>query len=252
MKKIIFTIGAILLMTGLAQADLVLINDDFSSNTVATNNRFRGDHIDSGDWNVRLTDGPGWIVSGGALSNPAATTNDDKGLHLLNSIATADTFEFVTVAFDYTVGAGTTLYFSSSLFTGASAQTGNSIIAQNNSTGGVWQGTQFNDNFDLEFNLKDGSIPVGTTASAVESFVGGTSGTFSQTFDISGYTGISSIADVSHILAVFTADTAATGNGAIAIDNFNVRAISAVPEPSTFFAMTLGALCMLTTRRRMA
>ena len=54
---------------------------------------------------------------------------------------------------------------------------------------------------------------------------------FSQTYDISGFGGGDfSIADVSNVLAVFTVNAGAAGDGAISIDNFNM---TAVPEPSS-------------------
>ncbi|MDB4333642.1 hypothetical protein N9986_04140, partial [Akkermansiaceae bacterium] len=65
----------------------------------------------------------------------------------------------------------------------------------------------------------------------VVSFAGNTSGTFNQTYDISGYAGIGSVVDLSHILAVFTADTAAAGDGAITIGNMTITAVA--PETPT-------------------
>ena len=99
-----------------------------------------------------------------------------------------------------------------------------------------------------EYNLSGGGVGGSNTANAVTSFVGGTSGTFSQTYDISGFGGGDfSIADVSNVLAVFTVNAGAVGDGAISIDNFNM---TAVPEPSSTALLGLGGLALMLRRKR--
>lgn len=225
--------------SNLDSAETALIEDDFTSSGVSTGNRFVSGDINSGDWVKRSTDGPAWAVSGGQLTNPATTTNDDKGAFLMNAVNITDpSFTHVMVSFDYTVGAGSTLYFHSALYTGGTTTSGNmSRITQ---TGGGYfavGGNDFNPNFGSALNLKDGEIATGSAVNAIASFAGDTSGTFTEIYDISAYSGIGSVVDVSHILAAFTVDTAAAGDGAITIDHVNITAIA--PAPPTLGLLEL-------------
>ena len=248
--KITSLITAGILGTSLASqaavTALTLIDDDFSSST-AENSRFNKPDIDTDTW----VGSGGWSVSGGALTS-AATTG--QSTHLINSVSSTATYlDKVTLSFDYSVGAGSTLYFYSTLFTGEAAA---SMDARNSKTDGtywandfnsVWSGTKFGF-AGPEYNLSGGGVGGSNTANAVTSFVGGTSGTFSQTYDISGFGGGDfSIADVSNVLAVFTVNADAAGDGAISIDNFNM---TAVPEPSSTALLGLGGLALMLRRKR--
>ena len=202
--------------------DPVLINDDFSSSTT-DEGRFNTPDIDTDTW----IGSAGWSVSGGELTH-AATTG--QSTHLINSVSSTDTsLTKVTLSFDYSVGAGSTLYFYSTLFTG---EPGANMDGRTSKTDGTYWANDFANGWDgrigfsgPEYNLVGGSTTSSSTANAVTSFVGGTSGTFSQTYDISGFGGGDfSIADVSYVLAVFTVNAAAAGDGAISIDNFNMTA----------------------------
>jgi len=233
MKKLIYAVGACLLMSGLSQAQ-TLIDDDFSASATTTGGRFASTDIDTGNW-VQRNDAT-WVVGGGALTNAASalTADADQGLHLMNTVSSSDaSLTGVTVSFDYDVAAGSTLFFHSAIFTGPNGTTGN--MARITRGAGQYFGADFPVHFTSGLNLRDGTAPDNGSGQALVSLEGPTSGTFTQTYDISGYTGVSSIVDVSHILAVFAADTEPAGDGAISIDNFNVAAGVAPPATPTRF-----------------
>lgn len=209
-----------------AQASLVLVHDEFSSDSVKqVSYRYYDEYVNNGKWIKRDSN---WSVVDGVLTNPALSATDDRGAHLINSVTTSDTsLTRVKVSFDYTVGEGSTLYLYTSLFTGA-LQT--SLQARITQQGGNTYLTDFNETTTWggfpgpEYNLKNGNSPGNTTPNALASFVGPTSGTFTQTYDISGFGGGGfSLTNVTHILCVFTVNSAAEGEGAITIDNFDVR-----------------------------
>lgn len=245
--KIPHLILAGILGTSLAsQAAITLIDDDFSSITAVEDTRFNKGDIDTDSWRGSSD----WSVSGGALTS-AATAGGST--HLINSVSSTDTsLNEVTLSFDYSVGAGSTLYFYSTLFTGEAA---NTMAARTSKIDGTYWANDFSQGWSSfsgfsgpEYNLSGGSTTTVSTANAVTSFVGGTSGTFSQTYDISGFGGGDfSIADVSNVLAVFTVNADAAGDGAISIDNFNM---TAVPEPSSTALLGLGGLAFALRRRR--
>ena len=239
--------------SAVAQASVTLIEDDFTTGVVVGDNRFNSEQIDSGNWvqrdNDDNTDGS-WLISNGALTNDGTA---DQGAFLLNSVNSSDASltEFV-VSFDYTVGAGSTLYFHSALYTGPNITPVGDDLSRISRDGGRYFASQnsnldFNGNFSSALNLLDGNTPTGATSGALISFVGGTSGTFTQTYDISAFTGIDSVADISHILAAFTLDTDTTGNGAVTIDNFSVVV---VPEPSALGLLGLSCVGFLLRRCR--
>ena len=229
-------------------ASVILIDDDFSSSTAVVDSRFNKAEIDTDTWRGNSD----WSVSGGALTS-AATAGGST--HLINSVnSTATWADKVTLSFDYSVGAGSTLYFYSTLFTG---EADSSMAARTSKTDGTYWANDFNSQWGTapfkgfagpEYNISGGGVGGPNTANAVTSFVGGTSGTFSQTYDISGFGGGDfSIADVSNVLAVFTVNAGALGDGAISIDNFNM---TAVPEPSSTALLGLGGLAFALRRRR--
>lgn len=213
-----------------AQTSVALIDEDFSASAVTSGSRFQSGDIDTGNWEVRSTDGPAWSISSSQLINPALVTDDDQGAHLLNTVSSTDTtLTQVSVSFDYTVGEGSTLFFHSHLFSGANTVSGN--MARTTATGGATFAQDFVPDFPAGFNLKDGASISGAATASLVSFEGLTSGTFSQTYDISGFNGGGfSLAEVSAILAIFTIDSAATGDGAVTIANLNVTAEFGTPS----------------------
>ena len=247
MKKIHTLTIIASLMAVAAQAAVTIIDDDFSSGTAVSDSRYRKADINSGDW---LGNGD-WSVTGEALTSAAI---GGSATHLINSVSSTDTsLTQVTLSFDYSVGAGSTLYFYSTLFTGEASST---MQARTGVTDGTYRANDFSQGWSAnvgfsgpEYNLGGGSTTSSSTANAVTSFLGSTSGTFSQTYDISEFGGGDfSIADVSNVLAVFTVNANAAGVGAISIDNFNMTAI---PEPGAYALLGgLLALGHVMVRRR--
>lgn len=251
--KITSLITAGILGTAMASqaASVILIDDDFSSSSAVYDSRFNKAEIDTDTWRGHAGASPwDWSVTGGALTNVGTTGGS---AHLINSVSSTATWaDKVTLSFDYSVGAGSTLYFYSTLFTGEADAT---MAARTTKTDGTFWSNDFSQGwsgqlgFDgPEYGLSGGNPYTVSTANAVTSFVGGTSGTFSQTYDISGFGGGDfSIADVSNVLAVFAFNAGAPGDGAISIDNFNMTAI---PEPSSTALLGLGGLALALRRRR--
>jgi hypothetical protein len=223
----------------------ITVDYAFSARGVVDATRFNASHIDSGNWIKRDAD---WAMTDGTLVNPGLVADDEKGAHLLNSVNSSEPTTLITVSFDYSVGAGSALYFYSTLFTGE--LTNNYLEARLTKQGGTWYASDFNTDVTSwggfsgpEYNLKNGSTPSGATDSALASFVGETSGTYSNTFNIASFGGGGfSMADVSHMLAVFTADTAATGDGAMAIDNFKMTVVSESATPDPIGDITMGGM----------
>jgi hypothetical protein len=238
MKKMMTIMLALTVMGGVtAQASLVLVNDVFSANTVISDARFYYYHINNGNWIKRSTTGPAWSVSGGVLTNLVAASTDEQGVYRMDTVTTVDTcLTRITVSFDYTVGEGTKLYPYVNLVTGAYSGSGDGRITQIN---GNWYAGDFNNMMSgPEYNIKDGTAPAGTTGTALTSLVGPTNGTFSQTYDISGFGGGGfSLANVTNILCVFTLDSSLSGDGAISIDNVRIEAPFAdIENPRTWQA----------------
>lgn len=202
-----------------------LVGDDFGSSTVWQDTRFTASDIDTKRWVKRDA---AWSISSGALVNPALTSNDERVAHRMDSVSSTDTnLTLIMVSFDYSVGEGTTLYYHSALFTGEPSGLLARLTLVNGGFYQDWRGV-FSGS---EYRLQDGGLITGNPANAVASFAGGTSGTFSQTYDISGFGGGGfSVADVSYILNSFASNNDTTG-GAISIDNFLVEGYRPPPPP---------------------
>ena len=199
----------------------VLIADDFSASSIHNSNRFFDWDVDRNWWVIRTAN---WSVTDGVLTNPATVSpTDGRGAHRIDTVSADPDLTLVTFAFDYTVVSGSTLYVSSSLFTGPNAGGLQGRLTHEN---GIWWAADYNAKFiGPDYNLKDGTTPSGLTSGALASFKGPASGTFNQTYDISGYGGGGfNLAGVSHIMTVFTANTSEPGDGAITIDNLLVTA----------------------------
>jgi hypothetical protein len=230
MKKIFTTMLVLAVMGSAGSHAAEVLIESTAATTVVNSSRFTDSYIDANAWVKRDAS---WAVSDGYLTNSASVAlTDDQGAHLMNSVSLTDTsLTSITVTFDYTVAAGSTLYLHSALF---ADNNGTALSGQLTTQVGAWNPSKWLLSFDTAVNVMDGTALTGAATEALVSIVGGADvmGTFSQTYDISGFSaaGISSIADVSHILAIFTADTAATGDGAISIDNFSITVEAVTPS----------------------
>lgn len=236
----------------------VLINDDFSSSVVNTNARFRADQVGLG-W-YASNQSTLWNISGGVVSNAGTVAGIPSEGGFGQSITTTSTDSIISFSFDYTVGAGTTLYFHAQGLTVNGTPDANEQLANTGSQNGSVQNqadqTGLGDDYG-DINLFDGGDPNGGTGNAI-AFAGGTSGTYTGTFDVSTYSwddstdespgltgSISNLSDFDILFFAFAANTTDLTNGQITIDNFNV---STVPEPSS--ALLIGLACTATLLRR--
>lgn len=267
MTKLLFTLGACLLMSGLAHADTILINDDFSgSSSIGTDVRLRLSHAGNGSGAVWIKNSTSlWSISGGPtgnLSNPGTTSGvaAEGAVGQLYTVATPDTsLTQVKFEFNYAVGTGSTLYFHAIGLKTNGTPLANEQVNNTGAQGGSVQ-NQADTNF-ADINIFTGLDPAGVPGDAV-SFASETGGMYSATFDLSGYlwsadespgvTGsVGNITNFNYLALLFASDvTDNTGAGAISIDNFKVTAISSVPEPSSMLVLGGALACMATGRRR--
>lgn len=229
---------------------LDLIVDDFSSGSFSSGTKFT--NTDIGGWHKRDSNGPDWAITGGvsgALTNSGTVANDEKPAFSMEAVSGGDSsLTQINVSFDYSVAAGSTLFFHAALMKG----TIGTLNAGVSNSDGTYAGDQYIAGFSGSgVNLKDGSTPVAGDTNSIVSIVGSAGpniGTFSQSFNIASYAGIDDITDVSYILAVFASDNDLSG-GAISIDNLSITAV--VPEPGTYALLAgLTGLVFVMVRRR--
>ncbi len=245
-----------------ASAAAVLIDDDFSSSGISGNQRFRLNQVDLGWYKDNSSTPSHWTTAGGKLANPGTTAGIASEGSVAQTITVANhttdtSLTKISVSFDYSVGAGTTLYFHllgwKTNGTPAADEIFNNPQQQNGSMQNQGD-THFGD-----ISIITGADPNGATGDAV-AFAQNTFGTYTATFDLAGYSwsadespgltgSIGNITALQYLQVAFGTNMAnADGTGAVSIDNLK---ISAIPEPSSV-ALLLGGLGMLTLVRRRA
>ena len=232
----------------------IVVSDDFSMNTVGTNGRLRVEHTDD-EW-IAFTSSA-WNVSGGTLNNPGTTTDNVSEGAILRVVDTDDitlpSATEITFSFDYVVGTGATLFFhGTGLNNGSLAGTTqlHNVGATNGNIQSQYDGSPTAGQGDYSgINLGSGAAaPNGGSGGALSGALTG-SGTFTQTIDISQFTGITDISDFQLITFGFGSNVTDTTAGAISIDNFEFSVAEAVPEPTSAIAL-LGLFSALAVRRR--
>ncbi len=205
-----------------------LFEDDFSSSAVSGAFRLFQSNLD-GDWQADFTSNSGnptdWEISGGQLTNPgveAGKPSEGAVAKLFSVNQTDPNLTEVTISFDYSVGAGTTMYFHAiGLVNNPTFANANPQILNTQDQNGNIQETQREANY-TDVSLFDGSDPTGNRSGAI-ALTG--SGTYTGTFDLSAYPGISSVGDLDSIALAFGNDmTASDGSGAVSLDNVKVVA----------------------------
>ncbi|MDF7823555.1 hypothetical protein P4B35_05980 [Pontiellaceae bacterium B12227] len=212
----------------------VLMTIDTPTNNVSNNARFRVDQLGKG-WYKDSTSL--WGITDNVLSNPGTTPGIPAEGPVGQSVSTASLtpgLDQIKVSFDYSVGAGSTLYFHLVGLTTNGAPSSNEILANCQPQNGSTQNQSETDFGDL--NILNGGDPNGGTGGAV-SFAA-TSGTYSATFNVTNYawsadespglTGnIADVKDFEIILAMFASNvTTNDGSGAISISNLSIVADS--------------------------
>jgi hypothetical protein len=242
MKRILCMAVMALVCVGV-QADVDLINDDFSSGSVATSARFYSNQNGLG-WYKYSTSL--WSISGGVLSNAgteAGVPSEGAVGQGLSTLGLATNYPKISVSFDYSVGTGSTLYFHLRGLTENGTISANEMLGNTGAQNGSMQ-NQCEDNYG-DMSLLDGTDPLNSTEGTV-SFAGGTSGTYTATFDLTLYVwhddelpglsgNITDLTDFDIIEAVFASNVANTdGTGVITIDNLKVTAIAGGPRLGLF------------------
>lgn len=266
--------GSVLSISSVGAA-VSLINDTFESGTGTTslsaNTRIRTNQS-NGTFYER-TAANDWSITGGVLSNAATSTTAITEGAVSQVVATsglATDLTSLTLSFDYTVGATSTLKFALIGYTAnlQDGQTSGDILMNNGTANGALQN-------NTQAELRHGDINLFTGADMTQSitndliFAAGTSGSHSVTIDLTNYAwhadeaagasptntpglsgSITSIADFDLVVLVAVNDlSTADGATVTTLDNVMLTA-EAVPEPSTTALLGLGGLALILRRRK--
>ena len=250
-------ISSILLLTlasaQLSAATVTIYENDFESGTVASDARFSADDAGGG---LRAFNNSLSTIAGGVLSNPGTETNNlGEGAVGLVIGSTLTTENLITISFDYTVGAGSELFFHAQALTVNGTPAANEQLANTASLSGNIQNIAEAEYAD--FNILTGDDVAANSANSAQTFAGGTSGTFTGTFDLSSYTfsadeeGFAGTAlapaDIDLFLFAFAQNVTDTTDAGFTVDNFSV---TAVPEPSSLLMSCFGLLGLCLYRKR--
>ena len=190
-----------------------------------------------GTWHNASTN-VAWDISSGVLTHSPVSPYGAADEALIGQIVDLTSFEgnSLTLSFDYNVATGNTLYAHLRGVDSSTTAWSMNLGAQN---GNSWD----TNTGGTTYNLFDGlTLPNSGTANSGDadeavSFAGGTSGSYSVTIDLSGYT-VSDISDYGYLMLGFAAN--ASADSASTISNLS---LTVVPEPGTY--ALLGGLLAL-------
>jgi len=223
-------------LTLISETSPVILEDDFSSGSVATTFRVYEYQIDSG-WRKSVGGGGApvagpseWTISGGVVEN--ASTNAATGypyskpaeaalFNMFSNITATNTH--LNFSFDYNVSAGDTLFVHLWGYTGISDFDGQHVgNIEASANGAMPNEEQSSDELDA-FNLKDGATTgFGGAGTAISGPLTG-SGTFNASVSISelGIAGIQNTGDFTYFLIGFGKDEDGT-TGTTSLDNVSL------------------------------
>jgi len=261
-RNILVCIAAITCLTATqqAQAEIVLVSDDFSSSSVNTNGLTFSDlstsgAVASGAWEA--TGGTNWTISGGSLTNAGGGSNaQNEGAfsRLVDISSITDTsLNQLKLDVDFT-----TANTSENLFVhmrgfilGTDPAGTLSIVNGNATNGNAWNNAFSHADWTI-YNLNSGQLnnhasnfsSAGFAVQLTDGVAGAHS--FNQTFDMSGYAAAADDIAGFDYLGVFVTRNHTGTSPSVSISNFT---LSVVPEPTTFAMFGL-AMAGLGFRRR--
>lgn len=241
---------ATLALPSLSEAATV-VSDDFETSTIVGENRLRVENT-ADDWvqfsGTATLDAGQWEISDGQLRNPGTTpgTASQSPIFSLVDVGAQSLPDHtqVTITFDYTVAADSTLtFYSYGYFDGTLTNTNAQLHNTGTSNGAIQ--SQYDSSGDFSaLNLRAGENTPNGSAGTGFSLTG--DGSFTLTVDLTaeGYEEVDNINDLQLLTSGFR-----SSGGAVSIDNFNIST-SFVPEPSSTALLALGGLTLILRRRK--
>ena len=252
MKKILCVLSVCLLAAGVAQASVVLLNNDFSSGSTA-NGQLQVQHNETPTATNGTWRGNGnWTIGSGAMSLSGDAAGGEGGIGRLIDLSgiTDTSLDQLTLSMSFTTTANAeSLYVFLRGFAGGTPPATRSIFNEDASNGNAWDETTTT--IPTKVNLNLGVAFNGTTGTGAGNAVKVSDGVaglhnFSQTFDMSGYT-LSDITQYDYLAVIITRDGTGNPDG-VSIDSINVTAI---PEPATLGLIAMVGTAILFVRRRL-
>lgn len=239
----------------------VLLSDDFAGGSITNEFRVYEHRIDDG-WLKAIGYGSvvtsAWTITGGQVENtstaagggyPTTQPSETPLSQIFTNPATTDTQHKLTLDFDYSVGAGDTLYAHLWAVTGTSDGDTEFISNIEGGANGAVDGNGGTSVELTEYNLLNGessATGIGATGDAISGPLTGT-GSFNLTIDLDtlAISGVSDVGDIDYFYIAFAKNENGAA-GTTSIDNVLLRS---VPSPAALPA-GLALIGALAARRR--